>query len=307
MKQLLYRLSNSYLNMKLIITLLLLSNVLGTTAQRTDKKLLRKIETLLHGFNGQAGVYVHDLKKNRSISINADTIFTTASMVKIPILIGVMDKIEKGELRYDQQLVYKDSLLYAGEDILGSFKKDEKISLSKVVMLMLTTSDNTASLWLQSLAGTGSRINQLLDSMGFKHTRVNSRTPGREADRTKYGWGQTTPAEMALLMERIVKREVINKKVSERMLRLLGRNFWDENAISQLPPDVFVASKNGAVNAVRNEVLYVNSPDSRYIFCICTQNNKDQSWTPGNEAWTLTRKLSLLLWKHFNPRSTWEP
>jgi beta-lactamase class A len=143
--------------------------------------------------------------------------------------------------------------------------------------------------------------------MGFKHTRVNSRTPGREADRTKYGWGQTTPAEMALLMERIVKREVINKKVSERMLRLLGRNFWDENAISQLPPDVFVASKNGAVNAVRNEVLYVNSPDSRYIFCICTQNNKDQSWTPGNEAWTLTRKLSLLLWKHFNPRSTWEP
>ncbi len=79
-------------------------------------------------------------------------------------------------------------------------------------MFMFTTSDNTASLWLQSLAGTGTRINRLLDSMGFKNTRVNSRTPGREADRTKYGWGQTTPAEMALLMEKIVNGQVINKR-----------------------------------------------------------------------------------------------
>jgi beta-lactamase class A len=293
--------------MKSTITILYILFTMSSYAQKSDKKLHRKIETAIQGFNGQVGVYVHDLKKNTTVSINADTVFTAASMVKVPILVGVMDKIERGELSYDQQLVYKDSLLYAGEDILGSFKKDEKISLSKVLMLMLTTSDNTASLWLQSLAGTGARINQLLDSMGFKSTRVNSRTPGREANRTKYGWGQTTPAEIALLMEKIVKREVINKKVSERMLRLLGRNFWDDNAISQIPPDVFIASKNGAVNAVRNEVIYVNSPGSRYIFCICTQNNKDQSWTPENEAWTLAKKLSLLLWKHFNPRSDWEP
>lgn len=293
--------------MRILLCFFCLIYVSEIKAQKTDKKLLEKVSYLIQGFNGQVGVYVHDLEKNRTISINADTIFTTASMVKIPILIGVMDKIEKGELKYNQQLTYKDSLLYAGEDILGSLKNNEKILLSKVMMLMLTTSDNTASLWLQSLGGTGTRINELLDSMGFKHTRVNSRTTGREADRTKYGWGQTTPAEMALLMKRIVDGQVINKKASEKMLRLLGRNFWDENAISQLPPDVFVASKNGAVNAVRNEVLYVNSANSRYIFCVCTQNNKDVSWNPGNEAWTLTRKLSLLLWKHFNPRSRWQP
>ncbi len=101
-----------------------------------------------------------------------------------------MDKIEKGELKYDQQLTYKDSLLYAGEDILGSFKNDEKIALKKVMMLMLTTSDNTASLWLQSLAGTGTRINSILDSLGFKNTRVNSRTSGRENNRNNMAGGK---------------------------------------------------------------------------------------------------------------------
>jgi len=161
-------------------------------------------------------------------------------------------------------------------------------------------SDNTASLWLQTLAGTGTRINELMDSLGLQVTRVNSRTPGRENNRNQYGWGQTSPREMAALMEKIVKKEVISAAASEKMLRLLGRNYWDEEAISQIPADVFIASKSGAVDASRNEVLYVNGKKGRYIFCICTKNNADKSWTPENEAWVLTRKLSKLLWEYYN-------
>jgi beta-lactamase class A len=271
----------------------------GLPAQKTDKGLQRKVEEVLKGFNGDIGVYVKNLKNGKVVAINADTVFPTASMVKIPILIGVMDKINRGELSYQQPLTYKDSLLYAGVDILGSFKNEEKIDLGKVMMLMLTMSDNTASLWLQSLAGKGTRINELVDSIGFVATRVNSRTPGREAIRNIYGWGQTSPREMATLMEKIVRGEVISKERSEQMLRLLGRNFWDEQAISQIPSDVFVASKGGAVDESRSEVLFVNGRGARYVFCICTKNNKDQSWGENNEAWVLTRKLSKLLWKYF--------
>ncbi|MER3472236.1 MAG: serine hydrolase [Chitinophagaceae bacterium] len=270
-----------------------------TLAQRQDKKLQRQIEALLKGFNGDVGVYVKDLKKNKIVALNADTIFPTASMVKVPILIGIMDKINRGELTYHQELKYRDSLLYAGVDILGSFKDTEKIELSKVMLLSLATSDNTASLWLQSLAGTGTRINQIMDSIGFVATRVNSRTPGRETNRRIYGWGQTTPREMATIFERIVNGDIISEERSAQMLRLLGRNYWDEEAISQIPSDVFVASKNGAVDASRDEVLFVNGHDARYVFCICTKNNKDQSWKTENEAWVLTRQLSKLLWEYY--------
>jgi beta-lactamase class A len=286
--------------MRLLFIFCLLFFVSNLSAQKTDKKLQRQIESLLQGYNGDIGVYVKDLNRNRVAATGADSTFPTASMVKIPILIGVMDKINRGELSYTQQLEYKDSLLYAGVDILGSFKAGEKIELGKVVMLMLTMSDNTASLWLQSLAGTGTRINQLMDSLGLQQTRVNSRTPGREANRGRYGWGQTTPKELASLMEKIVKGEVVSKERSAQMLRLLSRNFWDDNAISQIPSDVFIASKNGAVNESRSEVLFVNGKKARYIFCICTKNNKDQSWKAENEAWVLTRKLSKLLWEYYN-------
>lgn len=294
--------------MKRISILLLLSLFVVTAkAQKTDRKLQTKLQDAINGFNGNIGIYVKNLRTGKTVSINADTIFPTASIVKVPILLGIMDKINKGELQYDSSLTYKDSLLYEGSDILGSFKSGEKILLKKVVMLMLTTSDNTASLWLQSLAGKGTRINEILDSLGLKSTRVNSRTPGRENSRTQYGWGQTTPAEMGRLFEKIYRNEVFSPASCERMMRCLGRNYWDEDeAISQIPPTIEVFSKNGCVNASRSEVLLVNAPNNPYIFCIFTKNNKDISWTHENEAWMMARKVSALLWEYFEPKNNWK-
>ncbi len=276
--------------------------VFSAAAQKKDKKLYTKVEAIIQGFHGDVGIYIKDLRKNKTVSIGADSLFPTASMVKIPILLGIMDKMEKGELQYHQPFMYKDSLLYAGSDILGSFKNNETIELAKLLMLMLTTSDNTASLWLQSISGTGTRINALLDSNGFTHTRVNSRTPGREANREQLGWGQTTPYEMATLMEKIYNGELISKTASRKMLRLLGRNYWDEQAISRVPPAVFVASKNGAVDASRSELLLVMAPGRPYIFCICTKKNKDTSWGESNEAWMLAKNLSQLLWEYYGKK-----
>jgi beta-lactamase class A len=276
------------------------------SAQKTDKELQKQIENLVTGFHGTVGIYVHDLKKDRIASFQADTLFPTASIVKIPIMIGIMNRIQNKELEFHQVMIFKDTLNYdPGEDVLASFKPEEKIMLSKLMLLSISLSDNTASLLLQGLAGGGIRINQLMDSLGYPYTRVNSRTPGREKDREIFGWGQTTPREIAGIMERISSGQTLSQRSSDRMMRTLGRQYWDEVAISQIPPNVFVASKSGAVDESRNEILYVNAPHA-YIFSIFTKNNTDQSWEYNNEAWVLTRKLSALLFKYYNPDIKWE-
>lgn len=284
----------------LIIYQLLMVFPVLLPAQKTDKKLEAKIRKATRGYNGDIGIYVKNLRTGKTISINADTVFPTASIVKVPILVGIMDKIEKKEFRYDSSFTYKDSLLYAGSDILGSFKNNEIIELKKLIMLMLTTSDNTASLWLQSLAGGGTRINEIMKSLGLKDTRVNSRTPGREEYRAKYQWGQTTPKEMGTLFEKIYRKEVFSPASCERMMRCLGRNYWDEDeAISQIPPTIEVFSKNGCVNASRSEAMIVNAHKNPYIFCIFTKNNKDTRWVHDNEGWVMARKLSKMLWEYY--------
>jgi len=219
----------------------------------------------------------------------------------------MFDKIESGAIAYDSILTYCDSLLYDGEDILGSFKDDEKIALSKVLMLMITTSDNTASLWCQLLAGKGVTINSILEKNGLQHTRVNSRTPGRERNRSKFGWGQTTPREMAELVVRIHEGKVISPRASERIYRNLTRIYWDSEALSQIPPYVQAASKQGMVNQSKSEEVLVNAPHGDYVFCVITKNQADERWEYDNEGYVLLRKVSRILWNYFEPDSQWKP
>ena len=291
----------------IILFSMLFLTIWNASAQtKADKKLTEKLQKLVHGFNGDVGIFVQNLKTGKIAAINADTIFPTASMIKIPIMCGVFDKIEKKELNYHQNLIYRDSLLYAGEDILGSFKDGEKIQLSKVQMLSITTSDNTGSLWLQKLVG-GANINQWLSDNGFEHIRINSRTPGREAFQKRYGWGQASPREMALLLTKIINGQAVSPAASERMYRNMIRIYWDAEALSQIPPFVQAASKQGAVNRSRSEVVLVNAPHGDYVFCIATKNQKDESWTPDNEGYQLIRNLSKLLWNYYEPKSEWKP
>lgn len=278
----------------------------GVFAQSTFS-LQDSLTTLCKNLPGDAGVFVKNLRTGDTYFYHGDKIFPTASMVKIPILTGIMKKVADGELTYHQSLIYRDSLLYAGEDILGSFKDGEKISLDKVILLMLTMSDNTASLWLQHLSGTGSRINEIMETYGLENTRVNSRTPGRRGDWEQYGWGQSTPEELVIFMEKLWKGEVINEEASERMLRNLKRNFWDTEALLVIPPYANTFSKNGAVDASRSEVVLVNGQNSDYIFAIMTNNLEDTSWEHDNAGWVLIRNISALLWNYFEPEDTWKP
>ena len=290
-----------------LCALLLGAGPLAGQAPRTDRFLQHQLDSLVRGFHGDVGIYVRHLPSGRTASINADSLFPTASMVKVPILIATFDAMERGDLDFHQELTYTDSLLYEGDDILGALRDSSAVPLSKLLLLSITTSDNTASLWLQSLAGTGTRINEWLAGHGFTATRVNSRTPGREDNRTAYGWGQTSPREMAGLLVLIRDGKAVSPAASEEMYRHLTRSYWTGEALSQLPPWVQAASKVGAVDQSRSEIVLVNAPSGDYVFCIITKNQQDTSWESTNEGWVLIRQLSALLWRHFEPKHPWHP
>jgi len=266
---------------------------------RPDARLQQKLEDLVAGFRGQVGVYVRHLRTGTTAGKRADEVFPTASLVKVPILCAFHERIARGAIDPERKLAYTKDRLYPGEDLLGSFEEGAEITLHKLVMLMLTMSDNTASLWLQELAGTGTAINDWLERNGFERTRVNSRTPGREEAKERFGWGQTTPREMAELLVRIRQGRAVSPAASEAMYRALTRSFWDDEALSALPPTVQAASKQGAVSRSRSEVVLVNAPSGDYVFCVITKDQEDTSWRPDNEGFALLRRVSALLWRHF--------
>jgi beta-lactamase class A len=275
---------------------------------RHDAALQTQLSRVIGGFHGDVGVYVRNLRTGQTAAIRADELFPTASMIKLPILLATFQALEEGRLGFLQPLLYTDSLAYAGEDDLLALVRDcSSVELARVAMLMLTMSDNTASLWLQSLAGTGDTINQWLAVHGFDSTRVNSRTPGRQVNWERYGWGQTTPREMAELLVRIREQRAVSPAADQQMYRMLSRTYWNGEALSQIPPWVQAASKQGAVDRSRSEVVLVNAPSGDYVFCVITKNQQDESWVASNEGYVLLRNVSALLWEYFEPLTPWTP
>lgn len=283
----------------LLTALSLFTAMIATPQNNTDKKLEQKIKSLIDGFRGDVGVYVYDTKSKKEVAIQADTVFPTASVVKIPILVGVFEQIDKGKLSLDDKYVYRESQKYGGSGLMQFFKDSTTVDLKTLVALMISYSDNVTSIWCQQLAGGGVPINNLMQNLGLQHTWVNSRTEGREEDWKKYGWGQTTPKEMAMLLLWIRQGKVVSPDMSSKMYRFLGNMFHDERSLSQIPPWIRTASKTGSLDDVRNEVVLVNAPQGDYVFSIFTKNNVDKSWGKTNEAEELTRKLSKLLWEYY--------
>lgn len=276
-------------------------------APTTDQELEAALTEMTKDFSGLAGVYVYNLKTNKEAGVNADTIFPTASVIKVPILTAIFKKIAEGEFKYNEPLVYNQERAYGGSGLMQFFKDSTATDLHTAIALMMAYSDNTTALWTQELSGGGLEINKLMEELGLEHTRMNSRTKGREKIWERYGWGQTTPREMASLLVKIRNGEVVSKAASEEMYRLMTNSFYTDYALSQIPPFVQAASKQGMVDDSRSELVMVNAPNGDYVFYIATNHIEDQSWGMDNEAWELTRKISAYLWNYFEPDSGWEP
>ena len=278
----------------------------GAVREVRDAALEARLAALAREVDGDVGIYVRHLRTGRTAAIRADETYPTASMVKVPILVGVFDAFRTGKLDPQQSLVFRDSLVYPGADLVAKLRDSARVPLQKVALHMITTSDNTASLWLQGLVG-GAAINDWLAAHGFDSTRVNSRVPGREQARARHGWGQTTPREIARLVTMIRDGRAVSRAASEEMYRYLTRIYWNGEALSQLPPWVQAASKQGAVDRSRSEVVLVNAPSGDYVFCVITKNQRDTSYVAANQGYVLLRRVSALLWREFEPDRPWTP
>lgn len=257
--------------------------------------------------SGRVGVYAKSLDTGVEAAVNADEVFPAASLIKVPLLAVLFDRLEKGELDYNAALVYSSTRAYPGEDILASFQDGSSVSVSRLAFLMASMSDNTAALWVQDLDGGGDAVNRWLDANGYPMTRVNSHTPGRESEKKLYGWGQTTPRELSRLMASIWEGTCVSRGASAEMTRVLSRSFWDGEALSAIPPSARAISKQGAVDAARGETMVVSAPGGAYVLTALTKDLKDTRWVYDQEGFVFLRGVSAAAWKGFNPQSRWRP
>jgi beta-lactamase class A len=109
-------------------------------------------------------VVAADLRTGATVSLRADEAFPTASMIKVPIMVAVFDRIGRGAIAFTDTAPSPRAVAkYPEGDLVAQLSDTAHVELSRLLTMSLTFSDNTASLWLQ-IAGGGAAINRWLGS-----------------------------------------------------------------------------------------------------------------------------------------------
>ena len=254
---------------------------------RADTSNLRRsLDAIAAAHHGVLGYSIHNLDTGERLSLRGDETFSTASLIKVPVLVTLYDLVDKKQLSLDDPLTVLKIDQVPGSGVLQFMHPGMSLSVHDAASLMIILSDNTATnLVLDRVAIR--RVWQKMEALGLPHTKVHSKTFLRLTSvamdsSVKYGLGVSTPNEMAHLFELLAQGQAVNPAADSSMLEILASNA-DGELMQRAIDGMTVPHKTGATDSVRTECALFRL-QSRVVACGFTKQNTDIRWVVDNEA-----------------------
>jgi beta-lactamase class A len=261
---------------------------------RADTAALhRTLDSVAAAHRGVLGYSIHNLDTGERLSLRGDETFSTASLVKVPILVTLYDLAEQKLLSLDDPLTLLKIDQVPGSGVLQFMHPGMTLSVHDAAALMIILSDNTATnLLLDRIAIR--RVWQKMEALGLPHTKVHAKvflrmTSVAMDSSAKYGLGVSTPNEMARLFELLADGKAVSPAADSAMLSIL-RNNADGELMQRAIAGLATPHKTGATDSVRTECALFRL-QSRVVACGFTKQNADTRWVVDNEAQVALGKI----------------
>jgi beta-lactamase class A len=262
-------------------------------ARADTSRLHRTLDAIAAAHHGVLGYSVNNLDTGERLSLRGDETFSTASLIKVPVLVTLYDLAEQKLLSLDDPLTVLKIDQVPGSGVLQFMHQGMSLSVRDAASLMIILSDNTATnLLLDRIVIR--RVWQKMEALGLPHTKVHSKTFLRISSvamdsSVKYGLGVSTPTEMAKLFELLAQGKAVNAAADSAMLAMLSNNA-DGELMQRTIDGMSVPHKTGATDSVRTECALFRL-QSRVVACGFTKQNADTRWVVDNEAQVTLGKL----------------
>lgn len=255
-------------------------------------------------------VAFYDFDHRVEWSLHAERWFHAASTIKVPVLLGVYDAIERGELEPHSRVHVRNRFLSIidGKPFRVEGGRDANsvvhaaigrtMTVRELAFHMITTSSNLATNLLVDIVGVDA-IRQTIDRL---------RLPGIEFHRgveDMTAWehdvnNRVTARGLLTALRLIEERAAISEAASEEMLEILHAQEFRSGIPAGLPDAARVAHKTGDMSTVAHDAGIVYLGDrSPYVLAVLTE------WEPGASRRSATiASISRSVYEHISAELT---
>ena len=294
-----------------LIVLLLIA--VTSSAAQDSSSYDDRFAQIAREFGGRLGIAARNISSGETILFNADTLFPTASVIKLPVLVELFYKFHDGELSPHQPVPLVDSLKKPGSGVLQYLQTNQSLQLLDIATLMIILSDNTATNYVIDQFARQhddklEAVNGRMRSLGLRNTKLLNKlysfaTKKKTEEAQRFGIGVSSPLDMMTLLEKMAKGEIISKQVCDSMIGIMRGQFYREGAARWLPfmedSTLWIANKTGSLDDRKIDVGIVSSSGGTYVYAIFGDESKDLGEQMDNKATLAIAKVSRLLYDRF--------
>ena len=243
------------------------------------------------------GVAAINLTTGEEVYYNADTLFSTASLIKTPILVELYRQYELGMLDPMKRLVIDTKNVYPGSGILQHMTLPNTITLQDAALLMIILSDNMATNLVFDQLGPDHQaqldaVNTMMQTLGLSNTEMLNKPFGFDTRQDtdfarRYGIGVSTPREMMTLMHMLARGEVVSSAASGDMIEIHKLQHYEDLVPLYLPvydDTLSFAHKTGAISRARGDIGLIFSPGDTIAYAVIVDRVDDPRWVPDHKG-----------------------
>ena len=259
-----------------LITIGLLLRRSGGPANRTDdsllsptrvffdpKDLIINIQPLRNdlnkiGENKNLSIYFEFLNTGANIAVNKDAAFWPASLMKIPIAMAVMKKVERGQWQLENELVLYEKDKDSAFGDLYKEPADKHFTIRYLLKKMLVDSDNTArTILLRNLESKD--IDEVLLHLGIDDIFNTD--------------NQVTAKKYSIFWRSLFNSSFLQPENSEVLIRLMSESSAKQYLRQGLPDEILFSHKIGVVykDNIYSDSGIVYVPGRPYILTVMMQ------------------------------------
>lgn len=234
--------------------------------------LAARVAEISAELGGTVSVAVRNIDHAIDFAANADVSMSTASVIKIPILVTALQQVRDGKLSLDSEYVLPDGDRTTGAGVLRYLHSGLTLTLSDVLTLMIIVSDNLGTNVVIDMLGMD-LVNATMHEMGL---------PGTLLQRTMMDWAAvergedniSTAGEITELLVRLATNQVLGEPWDPMAMQMLRRQQDCGKLGLYLPHEAVLANKTGGREGIMHDCGVVEGPGFKYAITVFTHEAK---------------------------------